>query len=111
MNSIHSEQTDTITASELYSENISLLPIKIYSHNDKKMLVKRIGDIRNRKCYIKIFKIIHDDQFNYTKNDNGILFNLTNLPDSILTSIESVILYFENKKSKNEQQLIKNLNN
>jgi hypothetical protein len=69
----------------------------IYTHNDKKLFVKRIGDIKNKKCYLKIFKIIHGDNFKYTKNDNGIFFNLTNLPDSILAKIETVLIYYENK--------------
>jgi hypothetical protein len=106
----NSEQNDTITTSDIYNENITIIT-KTYTHNDKKILVKRIGDIKNRKCYIKIFKIIHGDNFKYTKNDNGIFFNLTSLTDNTLAKIESIIQFFENKKSQNEQQLIKNLNN
>ncbi len=83
--------------------------IKIYNHNDKKILVKRITDIKNKKCYIKIFKIIHNDNFKYTKNYNGIFFNLTNLSDIILHNIETVIIYYENKKLQNEL-LLKNNN-
>ena len=75
--------------------NLSITTVKNYSHNDKKLLVKRIGDIKNKKFYIKIFKLIHGDNLSYTKNDNGIFFNLTNLSDEILTNIENVILFYE----------------
>ncbi len=104
MNSIDSELTDNITTSDVINTNSinNIEAIKSYSHNDKKLFVKRIGDIKNKKCYIKIFKIIHGDNFKYTKNDNGVFFNLTNLPDSILTKIESVLIYYENKRNQNE---------
>ena len=88
---------------------LNYLNNKLYTHNDKKILVKRITDIKIKKCYLKIFKIIHNDNFKYTKNDNGIFFNLTDLPDSILTNIESIIQYYENKKLQNEL-LLKNNN-
>jgi hypothetical protein len=104
MNSIESELTDNITTSDVLNtplnDNIELT--KTYSHNDKKLFVKRIGDIKNKKCYVKIFKIIHGDNYKYTKNDNGVFFNLTNLSDSILTKIEAVLIYYENRKSQSE---------
>jgi hypothetical protein len=79
------------------SDNISLkiTTINNYNHNDKKILVKRIGDIKNKKCYIKIFKLIHGDNLSYTKNDNGIFFNLNNLSNELLTNIEYIIQYYE----------------
>ena len=55
--------SDTITINSIETKN--------YTHTDKKILVKRIGDIKNKKCYIKIFKLIHGDNLSYTKNDNG----------------------------------------
>ena len=91
--------------------NSNIKTVKQYTHNDKKILVKRIGDIKNKRCYLKIFKIIHGDNFKYTKNDNGIFFNLTNLPDIILSNIDTIVQYYEAKKSHNELLLIQNLNN
>jgi len=108
-----SEQNNSeIHSANSATQNLEILEknIKSYSHNDKKLLVKRITDIKNKRCYIKIFKIIHTDNYKYTKNDNGIFFNLTNLSDEILTKIELVIKYYENKKIQTELQLIQNLN-
>jgi hypothetical protein len=112
MNSIDSDLTENITTSDICNTpNLNnIASVKTYSHNDKKLLVKRIGDIKNKRCYIKIFKIIHGDNFKYTKNDNGVFFNLTNLPDSILHKIELVLQHYENKKFVNDQELIKNNN-
>lgn len=93
--------TDTIDTSDTC--DMSIVPVinepKKYSHNDKKLIVKRISDIKNKKCYIKIFKVINNDNLNYSRNDNGIFFNLTNLKDDTLNKIESILLYYENKKN------------
>jgi hypothetical protein len=112
MNSIDSDLTENITTSDICNTpNLNnIASVKTYSHNDKKLLVKRIGDIKNKRCYIKIFKIIHGDNFQYTKNDNGVFFNLTNLPDFVLHKIELVLQHYENKKFVNDQELIKNNN-
>lgn len=93
-----SEQTENVTMSEIINTN----NMKTYSHNDKKMLVKRIEGIKNRQCYMKILKVIHGDNFNFTKNDNGVFFNVSNLPDSVLFKIDSVVQYYENKKIRIE---------
>ena len=112
MNSNDSDITENISISDIIQSNSndSFKTVKTYSHNDKKLLVKRIGDIKNKKCYIKIFKIIHGDNFKYTKNDNGVFFNLTNLPDSVLAKIETVLVYYENRKNQNEQIMMKTNN-
>ena len=100
-----------ISDSDITSDNIlNNIEIKTYSHLDKKLLVKRIGNIKSKKCYIKIFKLIHGDNLSYTKNDNGIFFNLTVLSDTILSQIENIIHFYENIKNQNEQTLINKLN-
>jgi len=96
--------TDTdvsVTETSEYVNNSifnNLSPAKIYSHNDKKLLVKRIEDVNNKKCYIKIFKTIYNNEMNYSTNDNGIFFNLTSLPDNIIKKIDAVVRYYESKK-------------
>ena len=98
--------SDNITSDNIIINNIE---IKNYTHTDKKILVKRIGDVKNKKCYIKIFKLIHGDNLSYTKNDNGIFFNLSILSDQILTQIDYIIQYYENIKNQNVQTLINKL--
>jgi len=98
--------SDNITSDNIIIGNVE---IKNYTHADKQMLVKRIGDVKNKKCYIKIFKLIHGDNLAYTKNDNGIFFNLSVLSDQILTHIEQIIQYYENIKYQNEKILINKL--
>ena len=47
---------------------------------------------------MKIFNLIHNSKSTYTKNDNGIFFNMSILPDNILNIIDNIIIYYENKK-------------
>jgi len=98
---IDSECTETNT-SEIYDKNVinNNEPPKVYTHTEKKLLVKRIEDIKIKKCYI--FKIIHADDFKYIKKENGIFFNLTELPDEILNKIDNIVKYYENKKNNIE---------
>ena len=86
-------------SSETNTSDINIITndIKNYSHDDKKNLLNRINNIKNKKCYLKIFSTIHNKDFKYTKNDNGIFFNLTILPNNILSIIENIIVYYENK--------------
>jgi len=83
------EKTDS---ENITSDNIVIntLETKTYANLDKKLLVKRIGDIKNKKCYIKIFKLINNDNLSYTKNENGIFFNLSTLSNDILFKIISI---------------------
>jgi hypothetical protein len=116
MNNIDSELTETIASETIVSETIKNTEtseltndiVKSFSHNDKKQLVKRMGDIKSKNCYIKIFKLIHSTT-KYTVNDNGVLFNLTTLPDDMLTKIERIIVYYEQKKLVNETELKNNI--
>jgi len=93
------------------SDNIKLntTDIKAYTDIDKKLLAKKIGDIKNKKCYVKIFKLIHTDKLSYTQNDNGIFFNLSVLSDKLLNEIDNIVLYYQNIKNQNELLLINKL--
>jgi len=64
---------------------------------DKQNLVKRINDIKSKKFYTQIFKIIYENT-KFTINNNGILFNLLDLDDDILLKIQDIIIFYENKK-------------
>ncbi len=50
---------------------------------------------------MKIFKIIYTDNVDYSKNNNGVFFNLNQLNDESLSKIDNIISYYENKHNKN----------
>ena len=106
MNTLDSETLENTSEKIIDLENIT---IKNYTHNDKKLLFKRITDVKKKNCYIRILKIIKEDNLKYTQNDNGIFFNLTNLSNELLTKIELILQEYENKKMITEQELIRKL--
>jgi len=65
---------------------------------DKKNLVDRINALNNKRCNIKIFKIIHSNKINYSSNDNGVFFNISNLDNNQLLNIHNILCYYEKKK-------------
>lgn len=73
---------------------------KFYTMNERKAIVNKIDKIKNKKLYLKIFKIIHTNKCNYTVNTNGIFFNMTNIDNCTLYKIEQVIDKYE-KLNKN----------
>jgi hypothetical protein len=94
-----SDQTDNMTTSDFTTTKIiTNIPIKIYSHNDKKILADRISNIKSRRCWIRILGIVNSSSLKFTKNDNGAFFNIGVFPDDILSKIDAVLKYYENKK-------------
>ena len=72
----------------------------IYTYNDKKDLLRRITNIKYKVCYKQIFKLLIKYNINYTRNNNGIFFNLASLEDDTLNKINDILVYHEFKKNK-----------
>jgi hypothetical protein len=71
-----------------------------YSLNDKKTIMTRINNLKNKKYYIEIYKIIKENNVLYSQNNNGIFINLTNIEDSILDKIVKYLNYIESRNSE-----------
>ena len=67
--------------------NIDLINKKKFNYDEKKKIVYRIEMIKNKKKYIKLFKIINKDYKDYTVNKNGIFVNLNSLQNKTLNNI------------------------
>lgn len=61
------------------------------THHDKKTLAVRIEQLKNKKYYKHIFKIIHDTNSKYTSNDNGIYLNINTMSDETLVKIKEFL--------------------
>lgn len=82
--------------------NISKIISKHYSLIDKKNFLSRMTEKNNRRDE-KIFNLIHNKDIKYSKNNNGIFFDLNQLNDDILFEIEKILCYYEmKKKCKND---------
>ena len=55
------------------------------------ILNNKIKNVKNKKVYKRIFKLILDDDIKYTKNNNGVFFNLSELNESTLLQIEKIL--------------------
>ena len=68
---------------------------KNFNMSDKTYLIRRINDIKNKKCYQDIFRLLLNQNINYTRNSNGIFFNLALLNDEILNKIDFILSFHE----------------
>ena len=69
------------------------------SNYDKEWLVRRIGSIKDKQCYLDILELIHaDDGLVYTINSNGLYFNLATVPDATLVIIDTILRRYEKRK-------------
>mgnify|MGYP006087261669 CR=1 FL=1 len=69
-----------------------------YSNIEKLNIINRIKKIKNKKTFIKLFNLINEDSPNikFTKNSNGIFFNLNIFSDYL---ISKVIDFLDKKES------------
>ena len=61
--------------------------IKKFTYQEKKKMVYRIEQIKSKRNYIKLFKIINKDNIKFTDNSNGIFINMNSLTDELLQKI------------------------
>ena len=66
-----------------------------FKYDEKKKIVFRIQNLKNRKFYIKLFKIILNENIDYNKNSNGIFFNINKLDNSQFNKINTFLDYCE----------------
>ena len=76
--------------------------IKNYDSYDRRFLIKRISDVSDKECYQELFKLVLNENIEYTKNKNGIFFNITSLNDEMLNKIDHILSCHERKISKNK---------
>ena len=72
----------------------------VYTLIDKKGIMTRIQNLKSKKHYVHIYKIIKDNNVNYSQNINGIFINLTNIEDSILDKIVEYLNYVESRNTE-----------
>ena len=71
-----------------------------FTVSDRSFLVRRVSDIKDRKCYMDIFKLLHKQKINYTRNSNGIFFNVSVLSNEVLNKIDFILSFHEFKIEK-----------
>tara|TARA_B110000208_G_C11798906_1_gene440932 strand:- start:610 stop:855 length:246 start_codon:yes stop_codon:yes gene_type:complete len=69
-----------------------------YTNNDKKNILNKIKKIKSKRYFIKLFNIINNNEIDYTNNNNGIFFNLSNCSDEQIKLIIDFLDLIENNK-------------
>jgi spermidine synthase len=67
------------------------MDIKIYSHNEKKDLVKKIERLTSKNHYKQVFKILKSSGIKITQNSNGVFFNMNDLTNEILKKLDEFL--------------------
>ena len=70
-----------------------------YDYNKKKKIVYRIQNLKKRKIYIKLFKLILDENISYSSNNNGIFVNVSKINESSLAKIDQFLNEIELRDS------------
>ena len=73
--------------------------VQTYDYNKKKKIVYRIQNLKKRKIYINLFKLILNENINYNSNSNGIFINVSKIPISSLIKIDHFLNENEISKS------------
>jgi hypothetical protein len=73
--------------------------LETYDYNKKKKIVYRIQNLKKRKIYIKLFKLILNENINYSTNNNGIFINVSKIPTNSLIKIDEFLNDYEVKES------------
>jgi hypothetical protein len=72
----------------------------VYSLVDKKAIMTRIQNLKNKKHYVQIFKIIKENNATYSQNINGVFINLINIEEDILDKIVKYLNYIDSRNSE-----------
>ena len=60
-------------------------------YNEKKKLVLKIKSLNNKQNYIELFKIIIENNIEYSANNNGVFFNVSKLTDELFNKIYNYV--------------------
>jgi hypothetical protein len=79
---------------------ISNTSMEKYTLVEKRQIMTRIQNLKNKRHYIEIYKIIKENNVTHSQNINGVFINLTNIEDSILDKIVKYLNYIDTRNSE-----------
>jgi len=78
---------------------------KLYNHLEKKNIVRKIEQLKNKRYFIEIFKIIKNDNIKYTQNKNGLFIDMNQLSNYTIHKIDNYLKTLELNLSESESKL------
>jgi len=79
---------------------ISDTTMEKYTLVEKRQIMTRIQNLKNKRHYMEIYKIIKENNVAHSQNINGVFINLTNIEDSILDKIVKYLNYIDTRNSE-----------
>jgi hypothetical protein len=79
---------------------ISDTTMEKYTLVEKRQIMTRIQNLKNKRHYMEIYKIIKENNVTHSQNINGVFINLTNIEDSILDKIVKYLNYIDTRNSE-----------
>lgn len=73
-----------------------------FPHEKKKILAKKISNLRKKEDMVKVLEIIYADNKNITENQNGLFMMFNELNDSTYYKIDSFLKSLSSNKKKSE---------
>jgi hypothetical protein len=78
---------------------------KSYTHLEKKNIVRKIEQIKSKRYFIEIFKIIKNDNIKYTQNKNGLFIDMNKLSNDTILKIDTYLKTLELNISESDSKL------
>ena len=75
---------------------------RIYNYKYRCKLNNLLKELNDMDLYIEIYEVIKNNDVTFTKNSNGIFFDLNKIDDSV---IELIINLLENYNSDSESEI------
>ena len=66
----------------------------------RQFMVRRLAAVKQRRCYIQIFKLIIEHDVPHTVNNNGVFFNMSHLHDDLVRKIDEITKRCEERKQQ-----------
>ena len=73
-------------------------PVEAIPMDEKKWMVRRIADVKDKGCYLKLLDLIHTNGLKYTVNNNGIFSNIGTMPDATFYKVRAIVTTYETRK-------------
>jgi hypothetical protein len=71
-----------------------------YTLEDKKRIMTKIQNLKNKKHYMYLYRLIKENNVSYSQNINGVFINLNNITDEILDKISQYLTYLDSRNSE-----------
>ena len=82
------------------TNTVSNKSMEKYTLVEKRQIMTRIQNLKNKRHYMEIYKIIKENNVAHSQNINGVFINLTNIEDSILDKIVKYLNYIDTRNSE-----------